>query len=311
MNKMFNDVLKCVKFEMNLLSVIPDEVVIEISNKLDIISAVNLKITCRRMNNIVVPFHRRQVRFCDVSLPFRYEIKNYEMFCKYARMVDFSRTEIDAKSICDIVINVPHLTHVRARNCHNLITEQIFKILENVYDDERISNRHMYFDLTWNDFRNCFQIYDRVFGGKIKANIIRTPGAASCPICSDYCDALVQNSCDKCKYKQHKSFETCVNCINHFTCDICKIYWCWKIERRREVIYCCVCGVNKCTDCESITRCNICSEDVCHSCRQELEKMGRDGLDKCTICGENAKCRRRRGVYACLLCEEIGYIMDF
>jgi hypothetical protein len=311
-NKMFNDILKCVKFEMNLLSVIPDEVVVEISNKLDVISAVNLKITCKRMNNIVVTFQRKQVRFCDVPLPFRYEIKNYEMFCKYARMVDFSRTEIDAKSICDIVINVPHLTYVRARDCHNLIAEHLFEILESVYDDERISNRHMYFDLTKDNYKSHFDNYNRIFDGKIKSNIIQIPGTKACPICSDYCHTFIQNSCNKCKYRSHKSFETCINCINHFTCDICKIYWCWMIERRKEVINCCVCGVNKCTDCESNTECNRCVVgNVCHSCRQELEEMGRDGLDKCTICGENAKCRRRRGVYACLLCEEIGYVMDF
>ena len=308
---MFNDVLKCVKCEMNLLSVIPDEVVVEISNKLDVISAVNLKITCKRMNNIVVPFQRKQVRFCDVPLPFRYEIKNYEMFCRHARMVDFSRTEIDAQSIYSIIFNSPHLTYIRARNCHNFIAEDLFKILENVYD-ERISNRHMYFDLTQENYRSHFSEYNRIFDGRIRSNIIRTLDIKECQTCGDYCDALVQNSCSKCKYKQHKSFETCINCVNDYTCDICKIYWCWKIERRRKVINCCVCGMNKCTDCELITECNRCSiKDVCYSCKQELEKMGRYGLDKCTICGENAKCRRRRGIYACLLCEEIEYIMDF
>jgi hypothetical protein len=309
---MFNDVLKCAKCEMNLLSVIPDEIVVEIANKLDVISAVNLKITCWRMNNIVAPFHRSQVRFCDSPLPFRYEIKNYQMFCKYARIIDFSRTEIDAKSICDIIINVPHLTYVRARKCHNLITEHLFKILESVYDDERISNRHMYLDLTENDFRSYLYKYNRILSGKIKSNIMRTRDNKECQTCGDHCDVLIQKSCNKCKYRQHKSFETCINCVNDYTCDICKTYWCCKIERKREVIQCCVCGINKCTDCESNTECNRCmAGNVCHSCRQELEKMGRDGLDKCTICGENAKCRRRRGVYACLLCEEIGYIMDF
>lgn len=296
---------------MNLLSVIPDEIVVEIANKLDVVSATNLKITCRRLNSIVIPFHRRQVRFCDVPLSFRYEIKNYEMFCKYARMVDFSRTEIDAKSIFNIIINVEHLTYIRARNCHNFIAEHLFKMLEDVYSGN-ISNRHMYFDFTHDNYRGHFHNYNRIFDGKIRTNIIRTPGIKECQTCGDYCDVLIQNSCNKCKYRQHKSFETCINCINDYTCDICKIYWCWKIERKREVINCCVCGVNKCTDCESITECNRCSiGNVCYSCLHELEKMGRYGLDKCTICGENAKCRRRRGIYACLLCEEIEYIMDF
>lgn len=54
---MFNDVLKCVKCEMNLLLVILDEIVVEIVNKFDVIFVINLKVICWRMNNIVLLFN--------------------------------------------------------------------------------------------------------------------------------------------------------------------------------------------------------------------------------------------------------------
>lgn len=80
------------------------------------------------------------MRFCDVFLLFRYEIKNFIIFCKYVWMVDFFRIEIDLEVVCDIIINVLYLIYVRVRKCYNFIIEYLFKILESVYDDEWILN---------------------------------------------------------------------------------------------------------------------------------------------------------------------------